>query len=156
MAESSVALTLTAAEKDCFVEFDSIAIGGGGEYVSGTYGGGGSGFVEAKRFRLSVNNPAMTVTVGHSGQPSKVEIGEEVIVEAGPGASPNGIRGGAGYSGGGGAQSGRGGRNGEDGGEKAGGQGSGLEIGLLSTENFVLTPGDGGESYTDQNGECGG
>ena len=98
----------------------------------------------------------MTVTVGHSGQPSKVEIGEEVIVEAGPGARPVAIRGGAGYSGGGGAQSGRGGRNGEDGGEKAGGQGSGLEIGLLSTENFVLTPGDGGESYTDQNGECGG
>ena len=101
----------------------------------------------------------MTVTVGHSGQPSKVEIGEEVIVESGPGASPDAVRGGAGYSGGGGAHSGRGGSNGgdgEDGGEKAGGQGSGPEIGLLSTENFVLTPGEGGESYTDQTGECGG
>ena len=57
MAEASVSLTLTAAEKDCFVEFGSIAIGGGGEYMRGTYGGGGSGYIEAKRFRLIVNNP---------------------------------------------------------------------------------------------------
>ena len=35
-----------------------------------------------------------------------------MIVEAGPGASPDAIRGGAGYCGGGGAHSGRGGSNG--------------------------------------------
>ena len=78
-----------------------------------------------------------------------MEVGGELIVEASPGASPGDIRGGAGYSGGGGKGDGRGGRNGEDGedgDEKAGGHGSGLDIGLLSTENFILTPGEGGEA----------
>ena len=144
-----MSLTLTAAEKDCFFEFVSISIGGGGDYVGYTYGGAGSGYIEAKRFRLSVNSPVMTVTVGRHGESSKVEVGGVLIVEASPGASPDDIRGGAGYSGGGGNGDGRGGsdgENGEDGDEKAGGPGSGLDIELLSTENFILTPGEGGEA----------
>ena len=69
------------------------------------------------------------------------------------------IRAGAGYSGGGGKNGGRGGSNGEDGedgDQRAGGHGSGLEIGLLSTENFRLTPGDGGQAYLDGTGGGGG
>ena len=159
MAEKSTTLTLTAAEKDCFIEFGSIAIGGGGDYVYVNGKGAGSGYIEAKKFRLSVNSPVMTVTVGGGGQSSKVEVGEEVIVEADPGASPDDVRAGAGYSGGGGKNGGRGGSNGEDGedgDQRAGGHGSGLDIGLLSTENFILTPGDGGEAYSDGTGGGGG
>lgn len=148
MAEASVVLSLTAAEKDCFVEFDSVVIGGGGAYVLNTYGGAGSGYVEAQTFSISVKSPVLTLTVGGHNQSSLVEVGEELIVEAKPGESPNDVRAGAGSSGGGGWRGGRGGSNGsdgEDGDQKAGGRGSGLQIESLSTENFVLTPGEGGE-----------
>ena len=61
-SEQNSTLTLVASEKDCFVDMDVVAIGGGGNYDSSTYThtGGGSGYIEAARIRLSVNNPVVS------------------------------------------------------------------------------------------------
>ena len=56
-AEENSAVTLVANEKDCFVDLDVVAIGGGGNYASSTGAGGGSGYVEAAVIRLSINSP---------------------------------------------------------------------------------------------------
>ena len=147
-AEESSTVTLVANEKDCFLDLDVVAIGGGGNYVSSTLAGAGSGYVKAAVIRLSTNNPVMEVTVGSSASPSKVEVGGEVVLEAAPGEDPDKVRGGDGYSGGGGkggvANGGSDGGDGEDGTTTAGGRGSGLEIGLLGSERFSLIPGEGG------------
>merc|ERR1719367_69195 len=156
-AEESSTLTLVANEKDCYVDLDVIAIGGGGNGARGA--GAGSGYVETGRIRLLINNPVMEVTVGTSGIPSKVEVGGEILLEAAPGETNvtcPGACGADGYSGGGGYGSdqhgsgGRGGSNGSDGEESSndkGGKGSGLDVGLLSTEKFSLVPGEGGVSH---------
>merc|ERR1712018_893088 len=102
----------------------------------------------------------MEVTVGSSGIPSKVVVGGELLLEAAPGETNvtcPGACGADGYSGGGGYGSdqhgsgGRGGSNGIDGKDSSndkGGKGSGLDVGLLSTEKFSLVPGEGGVSHT--------
>ena len=112
-------MTLVANQKDCCVDLDVIAIGGGGNFVSGTGAGAGSGYVEAGKVRLPINSPVMQITVGPGGSPSKVEVGGEVVLEAAPGESPilNNEFGGDGYCGGGGSGGGspRGGTDGGDG-----------------------------------------
>ena len=162
-AEQSSTVTLVANEKGCFVDLDVVAIGGGGNYVNGYARGAGSGFVEEKRVRLSINSPVMEITVGSNGTSSKVEVGGEVVLEAAPGEDPNSVRGGDGFSGGGGRggqggspRGGSDGGDGEDGSDSAGGRGSGLDIGLLASESFSLTPGEGGVAMADGHGGGGG
>ena len=100
----------------------------------------------------------MHITVGSShdpsGVPSKVEVGQEVVLEAAPGGSTTKLRpdvGGDGYSGGGGsgAMGGSNGGDGEDGSSGgAGGRGSGLDVGALGSEKFSLVPGEGGITHS--------
>ena len=159
-AEESSNVELVANEKDCFVDLDVVAIGGGGNYVGATYGGAGSGYVEVEVIRLSINDPLMKVTVGSAGGPSMVEVGEEVLLEAAPGEGPDSVKGGDGYSGGGGlggsARGGSDGGDGEDGTDTAGGSGSGLNLDLLSMKSFILTPGGGGDPGSSSHGGGGG
>ena len=121
-AEENSTVTLVANQKDCCVDLDVIAIGGGGNFLSGTGAGAGSGYVEAGKVRLPINSPVMQITVRPGGSPSKVEVGGEVVLEAAPGESPilnnefdTGL-GGDGYCGGGGSGGGSP-RGGTDGGE---------------------------------------
>ena len=157
-AEKSMAVTLVANEKECFVDLDVVAIGGGGSI--NFYGGAGSGFVETGRVRLPINTPVMQITVGSSGSPSRVEVGGEVVLEAAPGETPDTDRGGDGYSGGGGfggaARGGRDGGDGEDGSGGEGGRGSSLDVGALGSEKLSLVPGNGGEGSSSYGGGGGG
>ena len=96
-----MSLNLVAAEKDCFVDLNTVAIGGGGG--GSRFGGSGSGHVEAAILRISVNNPVAEITVGQVDESSKVEIAGDLVLEANPGQTVDGYSGGAGYSGGGGS-----------------------------------------------------
>ena len=153
LAEKSMNLNLMAAEKDCFVDLNLIAIGGGGGSSTERYGGHGSGYVETATFRMSVNSPEGEITVGQLGESSKVEIAGELVLEALPGRKGDGGVGGAGYSGGGGGdeggvQGGIGGSGGSNGGNSTygpGGKGSGFDLNLVTLKNFILTPGAGGQ-----------
>ena len=130
-------MTLVANEKDCYVDLEVIAIGGGGHGARGA--GAGSGYVEAGRIRLLINNPAIEVTVGSSQAPSKVEVGGEVLLEAAPGQTnvtcgtacgADGYSGGGGYGGdryGWGGGGGSDGSDGKDSSDQKGGKGSGLD-----------------------------
>merc|ERR1719295_2408274 len=140
-AERSMNMNLVAAEKDCYVDLNIVAIGGGGRGGGSGYGGSGSGYVETEIVRMSVNNPEGEIIVGQMGESSKVEIAGELVLEALPGEKGTGGPGGAGYSGGG-AYGSNGGSGGSDGGNSTnypGGNGSGLDLTLVSLKNFILT-----------------
>jgi len=158
-AEESMNLNLVAAEKDCFVDLSTVAIGGGGGIGDYYHGGSGSGYVETATLRMSLNSPEAEIIVGELGQSSKVEFaGGEIVLEALPGKVSQSGSGGAGYSGGGGYErisGGIGGSDGSDGdsaGAADGGKGSGSDLTLLTLKNFILTPGRGGQP----NGGAGG
>ena len=162
LAEESTSLNLVAGEKDCFVDLKIVAIGGGGGF--GGAGAAGSGFVETRSMRMSVNSPVAQITVGQVDEPSKVEIGGEVVIEAMPGQQADGHFGGGGYSGGG-ATGGLGGSDGSNGGNSSsrggsniypGGDGSGFDLSLVSMKNFILTPGAGGKPLAQFGGGGGG
>ena len=146
-------LNLVAAEKDCFVDLNTVAIGGGGGRVDSISGGSGSGYVETATLRMSLNSPEAEIIVGGLDQSSKVEFaGGEIVLEALPGKVSQSGSGGAGYSGGGGYGSivgGIGGSDGSDGDstEFPGGKGSGFDLSLLTLKNFILTPGTGGQPH---------
>ena len=130
-----MSISLVAAEKDCYVDLNVVAIGGGARGARG-------GHVETATVRMNVNSPVAEILVGQS----KVEIGGELVLEASPGRGPSR---GAGYSGGGGGYHGEAGGSG--GGDIAydsshpGGESS--DLGLVSMKNFILTPAaDGGAS----------
>ena len=150
-------LNLVAAEKDCFVDLNTVAIGGGGgggDYTSGS----GSGYVETATLRMSLNSPEAEIIVGGLDQSSKVDFaGGEIVLEALPGKDGQSGVGGAGYSGGGGYGSNGGGMGGSDGSDGdnrdfPGGKGSGFDLSRLTLKNFILTPGTGGQP----NGKAGG
>merc|ERR1712181_9967 len=151
-------LNLVAAEKDCFVDLNTVAIGGGGggrDYSSGS----GSGYT----LRMSLNSPEAEIIVGGLDQSSKVEFaGGELVLEALPGKVSQSGSGGAGYSGGGGYErisGGIGGSDGSDGdsvGGTDGGKGSGFDLTLLTLKNFILTPGTGGQPIGRSGGGGGG
>ena len=147
-----MSVNLVAAEKDCYVDLNIVAIGGGGG--ENVYGGSGSGYVETATVRMSVNSPAAEITVGQVGESSKVEIAGELVLEALPGEQGGDGPGGAGYSGGGAycyrCDAGTGGSGGSDGGNGTkypGGKGSGFDLNLVSLKNFILTPGAPGQPY---------
>ena len=155
-----MSVNLVAAEKDCFVDLNTVAIGGGGG--TSKYAGSGSGYVETATLRLSVNNPVAEITVGQVDESSKVEIAGELVLEALPGLpgqTVKGYTGGAGFSGGGGScyqcTGGLGGSGGSDGGNGTnkpapfpGGKGSAFDLSLVHMKNFILTPGAGGQPRT--------
>ena len=157
-------MNLVAAEKDCYVDLNIVAIGGGGRGGGSGYGGSGSGYVETAIVRMSVNNPEGEITVGQMGESSKVEIAGELVLEALPGEKgTGGGPGGAGYSGGGAScnrcSGGTGGSGGSDGGNSTnypGGKGSGLDLNLVDLNNFIFTPGAGGQRYGEYGGGGGG
>ena len=135
-----MSIRLVAAEKDCYVDLNVVAIGGGAR----------GGIVETATVRMNVNSPVAEILVGQMAEPSKVEIGGELVLEASPGRGPSR---GAGYSGGGGGYHGEAvdSGGGSDGGDIAydsshpGGESS--DLGLVSMKNFILTPAaDGGAS----------
>ena len=123
-------------------------------------GGAGSGYVVAQNIKLSTSSPVVTIVPGGFGEASRVEKNGEVVIEAAPGGSPDAQGGGDGYSGGGGIggtpKGGTDGGDGEDGDEKAGGHGSGFELGSFASEHFDVTPGDGGEANRGRGGGGGG
>ena len=128
-----------------------IAIGGGG-HGGGHNGSAGSGYVKSDV--IDVSSTGYQVRVGQSRQGSFIQkkSGQFVIAAHPGGDGVSTYRGGDGYSGGGGqgTQQGagsRGGSDGSDGGGIYGGKGSGFNISTISLEHFILSPGDGGETY---------
>ena len=161
-AEEDMEVRLEAKEKDCYADLNVVAIGSGG---LGHSAGGGSGYVETGTVRVSKNNPVLEVTVGNStllsGNPSKVRVGEEVVLKAKPGKTTDTVVGGDGYSGGGGYGTGSGGSNGGDGEvgddeDSEAGRGSGLDLSSISLKSFTLTPGKGGVGVSFYGGGGGG
>jgi len=152
-------MSFEAKEKGCYINTTFLGIGGGGESYSGE-SGGGSGYIAMGR-QLLFSNSSVYVFVGAHDERSLVQVDGETLIEAASGGTGSSSRGGRGYSGGGGAANfngaGAGGTNGGDGGNGtvAGGQGSGLDLSTLHMNNFVLTPGKGGEP-TEKHGGGGG
>ena len=162
MVEESTRLSLVAGEKDCFVDLNMVAVGGGGGGLGN--GASGSGYIETGSVRMSANNPVAEITVGQLDESSRVEIAGELVLEALPGQiAPDFRSGGAGFSGGG-ATGGEGGSNGSNGGNSSsrggtlyfGGEGSGFDLSQVSMKNFILTPGAGGEPAAQFGGGGGG
>ena len=153
-------LVFMAGEKECYTDIRFLAIGGGGgttRWLYPTrYGGAGSGYLDQCTVRMVSNNTdALVVAVGGGGSndedggSSKVEVGEEVLVEAAGGKTGSGGSGGDGYSGGGAYGGGLGGMDGGDGedrGSYRGGHGSGQDLEMMVMEHFVLTAGIGGNA----------
>ena len=137
-----------------------LLVGGGGR---GDYGGGGSGYIQYQTLGLAgVTN--ISLNVGNHGESSKVNLnGQTIVAEPGDDSIMMmkmrmvSITGGDGYSGGTGycnvATSCRGGSNGGDGdngeygddGATTGGHGTGEDITNYNLDNWVLTPGSGGD-----------
>ena len=155
-----MSVNLVAAEKDCFVDLNIVAIGGGGG-GSSSYGGRGSGYVEASSVRMNTSNPVAEITVGQVDESSKVEIAGKVVAEALAGQTSGSYHGSDGYSEGGGnghdgGMGGSGGSDGENSSTYHGGKGSGFDLSLVPLKNFILTPGAGGQPYLGKYGGGGG
>ena len=144
-----------AANLSCEAVF--VAIGGGGNGInnwSHYYAAGGSGEINNVAFKVS--SAEYQVLVGSYLSESYVFVDgqDENIIVARYGNCGT-SSGGEGYSGGGG-KDGKGGSNGSNGGGENGGTGNGFDISEISMENFVLTPGDGGETNDEHYGGGGG
>ena len=65
-----MSVNLVAAESDCYVDLDIVAIGGGG---GGSYfkAGRGSGYVETSSVRMLNTRSPLEITVGQLDQSSK-------------------------------------------------------------------------------------
>ena len=135
-------------------------VGGGG--IS-SYSGAGSGYLKYSSVPLT-ETTTVQIQVGDQWEASSFTIGE-VTLEAARGESDtrddDGTwHGGNGYSGGGGLCSCNGGSGGGDGaceGEKyLGGLGTGEHLSSFPMDSFILTPGFGGQYYSDGHGGGGG
>ena len=123
-----------------------FAIGGGG---GGSFGGGGSGYHQYLTKDLS-GPTTMKLTVGDYGKSSTVSVNGKTIV-AEHGNDGSNCNGGDGYSGGGACcfdcSGGFNGGNGSSGDGLNGGHGTGEDLKAIILDNFVLSPGNGGENY---------
>ena len=152
---------LVAKEEECYVDVTMVAVGGGGRYYF-YGGGGGSGYVASTETRLTVGESltaSIEVFVGTGGHESSVVWDGEPLLVAAAGGEEVQWKGGDGFSGGGGNGEGRGGSGGEDGQNgrfTSGGKGSGLQVELLSTTSFALSPGEGGATTWEHTGGGGG
>ena len=61
-AEERMSLELVAREKDCYVDLNIVAVGGGGR--PGNFGGSGSGFVETLVVQINSSSPLARINVG--------------------------------------------------------------------------------------------
>jgi len=153
-------MSFEAKEKGCYINTTFLAIGGGGESYSGN-SGGGSGYI-AMGSQLLFSNSSVYVSVGAQNERSLVQVDGETLIAAASGGTGFSSGGGNGYSGGGGGSNyngAAGGSNGGDGGNSttvSGGKGSGLDLSTLHMNNFVLTPGKGGEPNERYGGGGGG
>ena len=98
----------------------------------------------------------MKLAVGDSGESSQVTVsGETIVAEAGQDSGGDGRDG---YSGGGAmyCDGGCGGGDGDSSGSYHGGHGTGEDIVTFVLDNFILSPGDGGEHYSQWGGGGGG
>ena len=119
-----------------------LAVGGGG---GGSFCGGGSGYLQYVTRTLS-GPTIMKLAVGDSGESSQVTVsGETIVAEAGQDS------GGAVY-----CDGGYGGGDGDSSGSYHGGHGTGEDIVTFVLDNFILSPGDGGEHYSQWGGGGGG
>ena len=144
-----------------------LAVGGGGGKgcdLNNSYGGGGSGFITYHKETIT-NDTEITLRVGDGGQSSVVDIDGRRI-EAAPGDGRKGYSGGGGGASGGvpgrGQTGGSNGGNGQDGEESydfhdfEGGHGTGEDIRQYRLDNFVLSPGAGGNGSWGGGGGGGG
>lgn len=155
VTEDEVEVTVSAIGS---CELTILAVGGGG---MGAHYGGGSGFLQYQKIRVSNGITSLYVVAGASAQPSSVTFTYSGIsIVANPGLRGDGIYGGGmGYSGGGAGRynSGySGGSNGSDGEGPDGGQGSHVDISEYIFTTWTLTPGDGGSAWTSDSGGGGG
>ena len=130
-------------------------VGGGGN----SEGNGGSGSGCPRYYKeIAKSFSVLTVEVGGSGQPSNITIDGTWILtaDAGYGSTGNNYDGGDGYSGGGRQGPFNGGSDGGDGGGAGGGSGTGEDVTDFLLDNFVLSPGAGGEYYYAADGYGGG
>jgi len=160
-AESSFNATLTSAVKDCYKEFQALAIGAGGG--GGGRGGGGSGYIVVDTLQIRRH---MEVIVGQGGENEYHSGGESMIkIDDQPRPALRGFagetanqRGGQGYSGGG-YRDGNGGEDGGDGESDSngpGGRGSGIDLSTMQMKSFVLDAARGGKSSGGYGGGGGG
>ena len=155
VTEDEVDVTVSAIGS---CELTILAVGGGG---MGAHYGGGSGFLQYQKIRVSNGITSLSVVAGASAQPSSVTFTYSGIsIVANPGLRGDGIYGGGmGYSGGGAGRynSGySGGSGGSDGEGPDGGQGSHEDISEYIFTTWTLTPGDGGSAFYGDSGGGGG
>ena len=149
------------ADDHCAARF--FLVGGGGNNVR--YGGGaGSGYLKYSVIPLTETTSAQIKVGDGRGAASTVSI-NGVNLEAAPGEGDtyegDGIyRGGDGFSGGGGYDRSNGGSDGGDGAGDGdthlGGRGTGEKLSSFAMDSFLLTPGVGGQHYSDYGGGGGG
>ena len=141
-----------------------IAIGNGGKSSGNIYGGYGGGSGSIKNVVIDISSAEYEVTVGEfsfKGDSFVKNKEGETIINASKGGDAKRNRDwlekcGSGYSGGGSKFKCKGGSNGMDGEGKNGGHGSGTDISEIFLDNFVLSPGDGGEPNDNFGGGGGG
>lgn len=160
-AEQDMTPTLVSNEKNCYLEAQVFMVGGGGS-SAGNGGGAGSGYIGSGSITMTGNSSVFEVLVGGSEEESMITRDGQVLLQAAPGDNES-ANGGAGYSGGGaycygctGGDGGEDGSDGEDSSANDGGTGSGFDLGVLITKNFVLTPGKGGAADGNLGGGGGG
>ena len=141
--EINIHIPLSFEADDC--QLRVLAIGGGGK-MNASAGGGSGNLLYFSRYLLGPS--IIRLNVGGSGESSTVIVnGEMNIAESGhDGTDSNG---GDGYSGGGAhcdCDGGYEGGDGESGDGHHGGHGTGQDLTALVLDNFILSPGDGGES----------
>ena len=148
---------VTLHAEDCLLRI--MLVGGGG---SGSNGGAGSGYLKYVTLLISGDHP-IRVRVGDPGLSSQLRISScfvDIDLEAAPGDDYqyvlNNGNGTDGYSGGGawcgvsrGCHGGADGEDGEDGPYGPGGEGTGEDVSSYKFDNYVLTPGAGGEWFND-------
>ena len=132
-----------------------LLVGGGGNF--GSYGGGGSGYLEYSHHQVSAGS-VLTAQVGGQRQSSSVTTSGDTLTAL-PGYDGQGADGGDGYCGGGGGgyYGGAGGTNGGDGyrdggadGIGIGGPGSRWDVSSFTFNAWKLGAGAGGEVYHQQ------
>jgi len=160
LVESDIYLTVRSGMRGCKVNVSMILVGAGGDSYIEKPGGGGSGYINSKYALLDPSTSLVIVF----GTNVSVNVNGDILLESSQGGDGY-SRGGNGYSGGGYGENYNGGpyyNGGEDGGNGTCsdadrcGEGQGIDIRLLSSPYFTLTPGPRGNGTKDTAGGGGG
>merc|ERR1711874_31013 len=158
--ENSIDVTLLAQDH---CEVRMFLVGGGGQTNNYRGSGSGSGYLKYSSKTLT-ETKTVQLNVGDQGEASQVIL-DGVTIEALPGESDtydnSNYYGGNGFSGGGGFCECEGGHDGSDGAgdediNSNGGKGTGEKLSSFPMESFILTPGVGGQHYSNYGGGGGG